>query len=78
MSETRRGVLLLEPFYGGSHKAFVDGLKRHSRHRVEALTLPDRFWKWRMRGAAILMAERMGTLRRPPDVVLASDMLSVA
>jgi glycosyltransferase involved in cell wall biosynthesis len=78
VSETRRGVLLLEPFYGGSHKAFVDGLKRHSRHRVEALTLPDRFWKWRMRGAAILMAERMGTLRRPPDVVLASDMLSVA
>ena len=78
MSQTRRNILLLEPFYGGSHKAFVDGLKRFSRHRVEAITLPDRFWKWRMRGAAILMAERMRSLRPPPDVILASDMLSVA
>ncbi|MFQ5692183.1 MAG: DUF3524 domain-containing protein [Nitrospinota bacterium] len=74
----RRDVLLLEPFYGGSHRAFVDGLRRHSRHRVEALTLPARFWKWRMRGAAIVLAGRMKGLRRRPDLVLASDMLSVA
>ncbi|MBI2880140.1 MAG: DUF3524 domain-containing protein [Candidatus Tectomicrobia bacterium] len=78
MAVSRRDVLLLEPFYGGSHRAFVDGLRRHSRHRVEALTLPARFWKWRMRGAAILLAGRMKGLARPPDVILASDMLSVA
>jgi glycosyltransferase involved in cell wall biosynthesis len=78
MPPKRLNVLLLEPFYGGSHKAFVDGIRKHSRHRVEALTLPARFWKWRMRGAAILLAQRMEALENAPDVILASDMLSVA
>lgn len=73
-----RNVLLLEPFYGGSHRAFTDGLKRTSRHRVECLTLPDRFWKWRLRGAAIVLADRIASLSVSPDIILASDMLSVA
>ena len=73
-----RNVLLLEPFYGGSHRAFTDGLKRTSRHRVECLTLPDRFWKWRLRGAAIALADRIASLSVSPDIILASDMLSVA
>jgi len=30
---------------------------RGSRHRMEALTLPARFWKWRMRGAAAWFAD---------------------
>lgn len=78
MTHRRRNVLLLEPFYGGSHRAFVNGIRRYSRHHVEALTLPARFWKWRMRGAAILLAQRLKNLPGPPDLVLASDMLSVA
>lgn len=71
-------ILLLEPFYGGSHQAFADGLKNHSRHQVEILTMPDRFWKWRLRGAAIVLADQINSLSVSPDAILASDMLSVA
>jgi len=45
--------LFIEPFYGGSHKDFADGLTRYSRFEIDLVTLPARFWKWRMRGAAL-------------------------
>lgn len=45
--------LFLEPFFGGSHRDFAEGLIAHSRHEIDLVTLPARFWKWRMRGAAL-------------------------
>ena len=39
--------------------------------------MPDRFWKWRLRGAAIILADQINSLSVPPDIILASDMLSV-
>ncbi len=76
-------VVVLEPYYGGSHAAFVDTLKLHSRHRVALVTLPARKWKWRMRGAAIWFARDARNWERwggngPVDAILCSDMLSVA
>jgi hypothetical protein len=53
MGDSRKRFLFLEPFYGGSHRAFADGLVSRSRHRIDLHTMPDRFWKWRMRGAAL-------------------------
>jgi glycosyltransferase involved in cell wall biosynthesis len=70
-------ILLLEPFYGGSHKDVADGLKAHSRHHIDLLTLPDRFWKWRLRGAALYWA---GRLEAPQayDGLLSSSLMSLA
>jgi glycosyltransferase involved in cell wall biosynthesis len=70
-------ILFLEPFYGGSHKDFADGLLEASRHTIELSTLPARFWKWRMRGAALYFARE---LPDPGgyDLVLTSDLLSVS
>ena len=51
--------LFLEPFCGGSHRDFAEGLTTHSRHRIERLEMPARFWKWRMRGAALYFAQRI-------------------
>ena len=45
--------LFIESFYGGSHRDFAEGLAAHSRHDIHLITLPARFWKWRMRGAAL-------------------------
>lgn len=59
MSPPSGRVLFLEPFYGGSHREFADGRVAHSRHRIDLLTLPARFWKWRMRGAALHFARRV-------------------
>jgi glycosyltransferase involved in cell wall biosynthesis len=71
-------VLALEPFYGGSHQSFIDGLISRSRHEYQLLTQPGCFWKWRMRGSAITMANKANHLNFVPDIILASDMLSLA
>jgi glycosyltransferase involved in cell wall biosynthesis len=70
-------VLVLEPYYGGSHRAFVDTLQQHSRHTYEICSLPARKWKWRMRGAAIWFAQQLAGRSPDVDLILTSDMLSV-
>ena len=51
--------LVLEPYYGGSHRHLVDGLaERLEGARLSLWTLPPRKWKWRMRGAALQLARR--------------------
>lgn len=58
-------VLALEPYYGGSHRAVLDGLVERLEHlgvAFDLLTLPPRKWKWRMRGSAITMAEEARAL----------------
>jgi len=74
-------ILLVEPFHGGSHGAWADGLLRHSRHDFVAVTHPGAFWRWRMRGAALTLAEAArGAVdaHGPPDVVLVSGMVDLA
>ncbi|NLF01221.1 MAG: DUF3524 domain-containing protein, partial [Anaerolineales bacterium] len=70
-------VLLIEPYCGGSHEAWAKGYAVHSRHRVTLLSMPASFWKWRMQGAALTLAEQVATLPTRPDVLLASDMLNL-
>ncbi|MEW6359160.1 MAG: DUF3524 domain-containing protein [Planctomycetota bacterium] len=71
-------ILAMEPYYGGSHKAFLDGLVRHSAHDFTLLSLPARKWKWRMRGAALAFAEMLDGYDGPIDLLLCSDYLSLA
>ena len=68
--------LFLEPFYGGSHRDFADGLVAHSRHDIDLITLPDRFWKWRMRGAAIHWSRRIETPEQY-DGLITSSLLNL-
>ncbi len=74
-------VLALEPYYGGSHRAFLDPWIANSRHQWTLLTLPPFKWKWRMRHGAITFAERITecvTAGEDWDVVFCSDMLDLA
>ncbi len=74
-------ILSLQPFYGGSHRQFDEGWRRHSRHRWSVLSLPDRHWKWRMRHAPIEFAKQISNLpnaRRRFDIVVCTDMLDLA
>ncbi|HSR31236.1 MAG TPA: DUF3524 domain-containing protein, partial [Anaerolineae bacterium] len=68
---------MVEPYYTGSHQAWADGYRAHSRHDVRLLTLPGRFWKWRMQGGAVTLAHKVRALNERPDLVLASDMLNL-
>ena len=74
-------ILALEPYFGGSHRAFLDGWTAHSGHQWTVLGLPARKWKWRMRTAAIDFA-RETSVRRDLgaswDLVFCSDMLDLA
>ncbi len=71
-------VLTLEPYYGGSHRAFLDGYRRASRHSLNLLTMPARKWKWRMRGAALTMGRRIQGMDEDFDIVFASDYVDLA
>jgi glycosyltransferase involved in cell wall biosynthesis len=74
-------VLALEPYYGGSHRAFLDGWSSRSGHQWTTLTLPPYKWKWRMRHAAITFAEQVAHEMDDGaewDVLFCSDMLNLA
>ena len=74
-------ILALEPYYGGSHKAFLDGWSATGRHEWSLLSLPAYKWKWRMRHAAVTFArqiEQQSDADTRPDVLLCSDMLNLA
>ena len=69
-------LLILEPYYGGSHKHFIDGYLRHTKHEVELLTMPARKWKWRMRGAAMYFANEIKN--KSYDVLFVCDFINLA
>lgn len=81
MYTDRMRILALEPYHGGSHKAFLDGWSRHSRHDWTVFDLPARKWKWRMRHAAVHFVERLKSRVAQGaawDVIFCSDMLNLA
>jgi glycosyltransferase involved in cell wall biosynthesis len=71
-------VVILEPYFTGSHAAWAEGLSRFSRHQLEILSLPGQFWKWRMFGGAVALAKQFNLSDREPDLILATDMLDLA
>ena len=87
-------LLALEPYYGGSHRAVLDGLLEGLTERgwrCESVVLPARKWKWRMRGSAITFAReiaqrhalhakegRLDARGRAWDVVFASTFVNLA
>ncbi len=74
-------ILALEPYYGGSHKAFLDGWSGVSRHDWSVFKLAAYKWKWRMRHSAITFADQIkqcGDKGREWDLIFCSDMLNLA
>ena len=69
-------MLLVEPFLTGSHQAWAEGIVAHSRHDVRLVAHDGAFWKWRMQGGALTLAEAVRQAGRP-DVLLVSDMVNV-
>ncbi|MGD8415156.1 MAG: DUF3524 domain-containing protein [Candidatus Latescibacterota bacterium] len=73
-------ILALEPYYGGSHKVFLDGLVEHSRHEILPITMTARFWKWRMQGGAVTLARKANQAWDDgfkPDLIFATDMVNL-
>ena len=70
-------VLLLESFYGGSHRDVADNLAARSRHDITLETMPARFWKWRMRASAFEFAHRIAD-PRAFDLVVCSGLITLS
>lgn len=69
-------ILYLEPFHAGSHRGFGEALVGGVDADWTSLTLPGRFWKWRMRGSAAWFAlERREVISKPYDLIFASSYL---
>ena len=73
-------ILALEPWYGGSHGAFLDGLVRHSAHDFCLVTMANRYWKWRMQGGAVTLAAKTQEALDDgfePDLLFATSMVNL-
>ena len=76
----RLTIWLLNPYHTGSHRAWAEGYAAHSRHRVRILSMTGTFWKWRMHGGALELAEQARALLATgerPDLLLATSMVNL-
>ena len=73
-------VVLVEPYFSGSHRAWAEGFQQVSQHNVRLVTLPGRFWKWRMFGGTLSLAQKTAASldsQPRPDLLLVSDMVDL-
>ncbi len=70
-------ILAVEPFYSGSHKAFLKGLEGHSQHTIIPLKLNYKGWKWRMHGDSITLAKMADQVEEDIDLLLISSMTNL-
>ena len=70
-------ILLIEPYFTGSHARWAEGYKKASTHNVEILSMAGRYWKWRMHGGAVTLARRFLAGGFTPSLILATDMLDL-
>ncbi len=74
-------ILLVEPWQTGSHLAWAEGYREASGHEVDIVGLPGELWRWRLRGGALPLAEKITTWidkNGQPDLLLISGLVDVA
>lgn len=74
-------VFLVSGYHTGSHRSWAEGYLAASRHDVHLVTLPGSFWRWRLEGGFVTLAEQVLDLAERvgrPDVILATSMVDVA
>ncbi len=74
-------ILLVEPWETGSHLAWATGYQAASRHEVRIVGLPGRLWRWRLRGGALPLADKVAAwvaAHGQPDLLLVSGLVDVA
>ena len=70
-------IVILEPYFTGSHASWAHEYKSCSRHQVTILSLKGQYWKWRMHGGAVTLAGEFLSHKLKPDLLLATDMLDL-
>ena len=55
-NEDRRHIILLESFYGGSHRQLIDLLDKNFSTYCDKFCMTDKKWHWRMRTSSLYFA----------------------
>lgn len=51
-------ILAIEPYYSGSHKAFLNGIVKHSRHHILPVKMQRKGSTWKMQGGSFELADQ--------------------
>jgi len=70
-------IVLLEPFYTGSHKSWADSFKQKSSHNIEILSLENLSWKKAMTSGAEILLEKYKKNDVKADLILANDLVNL-
>lgn len=70
-------ISLLSAYHSGSHKSWAEGYIAHSQHNIALHSMPGRFWKWRMHGGALSLAQKLLDADDPIDLILTDGMTDV-
>ncbi|MDX1639207.1 MAG: DUF3524 domain-containing protein [Balneolaceae bacterium] len=70
-------ILAVEPYFSGSHKAFLRGLREHSRHTIIPINLSYKGWKWRMHGDSVALAGMVKEVEEEIDLLFVSSMTNL-
>ena len=76
-----RRLLILEPYWGGSHSQFLIGLQQNISAECRVMSLPARNWKMRMQLSApwaLNCLRKLPPAQRRFDIVLSSTFMDVA
>ncbi|MEM8925066.1 MAG: DUF3524 domain-containing protein [Actinomycetota bacterium] len=74
-------LLIVEPWFDGSHRRWAEGYQQASSHDVHVLGLPGELWRWRLRGGAVPLADLIQTWMAAngrPDVLMVSGLVDVS
>ena len=66
--------LFIEPFFGGSHQQFAEGLQQHTSHQIDIISLPAVNWNWRLRGAALHFAKQIENIEKYDGIITTNMM----
>lgn len=75
MQFRKMNIALIEPFYGGSHKQWCDGLINQIDAEVDLYSLPARFWKWRMIASSMQLSKDFNNADKSYDLIIGSSLL---
>lgn len=73
-------ILLLSAYHAASHQQWCEGLITHfSQHDWTLLSLPPRYFNWRIRGNSFTWAfTEQDTLSKPYDLLIATSMVDLS
>lgn len=71
-------IYVLEPFFGGSHKQFLQGLEKHTNLPLKILPMSPYHWKWRMHGSSTYYANLFRENNFSPGTIFASDFVNLS